>query len=430
MAAPALSDRSIIRGVGAVVVLPLALYLASGLLNGFLAADDFGWLTTARDGDWQNLFTFGGYDHFYRPVIRLWFAGAVRVCGDSSACYHSLNLSVHAANTLLFAVLSTMVTRDRWFAVLAAAIFAVSPGYVEAVAWVSAVTELLSTLFVLATAICALKVSTARTSTLWYVAATTALLALFAHEAAVSLFLIVPLVFLMAGRLESLRPRAIWPFAVVAALFAAVVVIANQRDTIVTQDHYALGSHAIGHAQDYLVSMYVGPHRFSGRVFVVVAVGLITWLGPPMARAGIMWIIAALLPFVFFTAGNASRYLYLPTMGFGWVMAALLLALRSEMSRRLPARVATVTAAVLAVAVIVRLSIFTSKAIAERVDWMNAYREYAMTVVDLQSTAAATGELVVPRPTDPRVDVASIQPMLRWTRHSPELAVAFDGPER
>jgi hypothetical protein len=253
----------------AVVAVPLALYLASGLLTGFLAADDFGWLTTARDGDWQNLFTFGGYDHFYRPVIRLWFAGAVRVCGDSSACYHFLSLAVHAGNTLLFAVLSALVTRDRMFAALAAAIFAVSPGYVEAVAWVSSITELLSTLFLVATAVIALNASADRSSAKWYVAAVTAMLALFSHEAAVSLFVLVPLILWMYGRIDGIHLRHVWPFGVVAGIFTVVVVIANQRNVIVTQDHYALGSHAVVHAQDYLVSMYVGPHRWYGRAFVV-----------------------------------------------------------------------------------------------------------------------------------------------------------------
>jgi hypothetical protein len=59
--------------LSAIIIVPAGLYLASGILEGFLAADDFGWLSTARDQAWPPIFSFGSFDHFYRPVIRAWF---------------------------------------------------------------------------------------------------------------------------------------------------------------------------------------------------------------------------------------------------------------------------------------------------------------------------------------------------------------------
>jgi hypothetical protein len=42
----------------AIIMVPAGLYIASGILRGFLEADDFGWLTTARDQTWHHIFSY------------------------------------------------------------------------------------------------------------------------------------------------------------------------------------------------------------------------------------------------------------------------------------------------------------------------------------------------------------------------------------
>jgi hypothetical protein len=412
--------------LAAIIIVPATLYIASGILRGFLEADDFGWLTTARDQTWHRIFSFGGYDHFYRPVIRAWFVGAVRVCQDSSACYHSLNLSVHLINTMLFTALSVAMTRDRVFSSLAAIVFAVSPGYVEAVAWVSAITELLSTLFLLTTALLVFRATQRHSPLTWYFAAFAAMLALFAHEASAVLFALIPFLLWMSGRIGEVRFRHLWAFAAVGGLFVAAMIIANHRNVIFTESRYTVGVHMIRQGLDYLVSMYIGPHRWTGRVFVAVAAAIILTFGPRMSRAGIVWIVITMLPFLGFTWGTASRYLYLPTMGLGWVVAALLLALRRRLSGIASHRVATAVVSVIAVVAIGRFCIFTSRAIESHNESFAVYRDYAQMVTDRQLHKTGATEIVVPAPSHAHYDRASIQPMLRWTLKQPELIVIVD----
>jgi hypothetical protein len=409
-----------------VVIVPAALYIGSGLLGGFLAADDFGWLSTARDQAWHYIFSFGNFDHFYRPVIRAWFFGAVRLCQHSTACYHSLNLSVHLINTLMFTALSVLITRDRTFSLLAGTIFAVSPGYVEAVAWVSAITELLSTLFLLTVLLLVVRAAQGSSAATWYAAALSALLALFAHEASGVLFAMVPFVLWLSGRVDALRSRHLWALVAVGAVFCFAVMLANHRNVIFTEGRYSVGSHMLRQGLDYLVTMYVGPHRWTGRLFVATAFVAILLRGPTMGRAGVIWIVLAILPFLGFTGGTASRYLYLPTMGFGWVVAALLIALQRRLIAVVPRRIAAGLVSALAVIVVARFSVFTSKAILSELESFAMYRDYAQMIAERQLDKSGTGEIVVPEPSDKRYDKASIPPMLRWTLKRPELTVIVE----
>jgi hypothetical protein len=412
--------------LAAAVLLPAALYLTSGILGGFLEADDFGWLSTARDQHWNRIFSFGGYDHFYRPVTRAWFFAVVRLCEDSPACYHALNLSVHLINTALFTGLSIVISRDPVFAALAGLIFAIAPGYVEAVAWVSAITELLSTLFVLTSTLLVFSAIRRDSLTLWYVAALTALMAVFAHEASAVVFALIPLLLWSSGHIDRIRLRHVVPFIIVGGLALSAMIVANHRNTIFTEHQYTIGPHMIRQTLDYFISMYVGPHRWTGRVFVAVAAVSLAAFGPRISRVGFWWILITLLPFLGFTTGNASRYLYLPTMGFGWVAAGLLLALHRRIGAFTSYRVATGVVAVLTGASIARFCVFTSKSVASHNESSAVYRDYAQMVVDRKIYKDGVTELIVPGPIDASIDRASIPPMLRWVLKQRNLIVIVD----
>ena len=412
--------------VASVLILPAALYITSGISNGFLEADDFGWLTTARDQAWPYIFSFGGYDHFYRPVIRSWFFGAVRVCHDSAACYHSLNLSVHLLNTALFTALSVVITRHRVFAALAALIFAVSPGYIEAVAWVSAITELLSTLFLLLSTLLVFRATERRSLAEWYLAALAALLALFAHEASAVLFGLIPFLLWTSGRFDRVGLREVWPFLIAGGLAFAAMIVANHRNTIFTESQYTVGAHMIRQTLNYLVSLYVGPHRWTGRVFVALAAFAIVMFGPRWSRAGLGWILITIIPFLGFTTGTASRYLYLPTMGFGWVVAGLLIALHQRIRSFASYRVATAVVLLVSAAAIGRFCVFTSRLIAAHNESSATYRDYAQMVIDRQLYKSGDTQLIVPAPRVEGVDRDSIPPMLRWVLKQRELTVIVD----
>ena len=154
---------------------PLVFYLMRGAAGGFFAADDFHFLTGARDQGWDYIFGIGTGAHFYRPVVELWFAGAVQVCGPTTSCYHLLHLGAHGiASGLLFA-LTYYLGRDRFLSSVTTIVFMVSPGYAEAVLWVSCATEVLSALFVLATVLLCVRAADTQRRSTWMLGAAAAL---------------------------------------------------------------------------------------------------------------------------------------------------------------------------------------------------------------------------------------------------------------
>jgi hypothetical protein len=421
------ADLHLVLLAAAVLAVPLLFYLLRGATAGFFAADDFQWLTGARDGGWTEIVTLGNRDHFYRPVIRLWFALAVTACGQSTACYHWLQLGLHAtAGALLFA-LTWRLLRHRWLSTLATAIFMISPGYAEAVLWISCATEVLCAIFMLTAILLAVRAADRASPAASLLSALAALASLFSHEAGAALFLLIPAVFALTGRLQHLRVSALWPFALVAIAFVAATLLANARNPILMGGEYRPGVHMVRHALDYLVSLYIGPHDLTGYLTMTALVVLVAVFGSTAARLGLAWMLIAMLPFLGFVAGNTSRYLYTPTMGFGWMVAALLVSAHGQLVRRsLRPHAAAAAVAVLAAFIVIRFASFTKDAIRDRLDWFAAYEAYATAFERSRPDARGAAEITAPFPATADVGPDYIQPMLRWTLRSPNLIVRVE----
>jgi hypothetical protein len=259
-----------------------------------------------------------------------------------------------------------------------------------------------------------------------------ALAAVFSHEAGTALFLLVPALFWLTGRERRLRFGDLWPFAVVAALFAATLVLSNWRNPLLTESAYRPGWHMVKNGLDYMVSLYVGPHAATGYITMTLAVAAVAAVGPLPARLGAAWMILAMLPFLGFVSGTTSRYLYAPTMGFAWMVGGLLVALRDAVARRSGSkRLAIVTVSTLAAFAVIRFGVFTTQAIQDRLDWFDAYKEYAIAFERAHPEARGLAEVTAPYPEHPDVRADSIQPLLRWTLWSSELIVHVEpGPRR
>jgi hypothetical protein len=403
---------------------PILFYVARGAAGGFFAADDFHFLTTARDRSWEHIFAIGDGARFYRPVVHLWFAGAVSACGQTTSCFHLLHLAAHAlAGALLFALVN-YTSRNRLLSFLTTFVFMVSPGYAEAVLWVSCATEVLSGVFLLATVLLCLIAADTRRLRTWILAAGAALSAVFSHEAGTAVFLLVPAFLWLTGRQPAIRVGNLWPFGVVALLFASALVLANWRNPLLTEGDYRLGLHMLRNGLDYLVSLYIGPHSATGYITMALAVTAVAVAGPPSARLGAAWMILSMLPFLGFVSGTTSRYLYTPTMGFAWMVAGLLVTLGAWIGDRFAVkRLAAATVGTLATFIVIRFCVFTTEAIQDRLDWFEAYRVYASDYERAHPDARHAREIRAPYPEHPNVRVESIEALLRWILQSPDLIV-------
>ena len=85
----------------------------------------------------------------YRPIYRLWQMLNAQIFGLVLPWWHLTSLLLHMCATLLVYQLGMKVLKERWTAALAALLFAVHPIHTESVAYVTASTDLLVTVFAL-----------------------------------------------------------------------------------------------------------------------------------------------------------------------------------------------------------------------------------------------------------------------------------------
>ena len=379
-----------------------------------LLADDYQWLAGAQTFDAGQLFRLEGREHFFRPVMELYFPSAYALCGRSAACYHWLNIAVHLLNTLLVAGLAGSIARNRLAGAFAGLLFAVQPAPTEAVVWISAITELLSATFVVAT--------------LWllhrgraWLAAMAFVAAMMAHETGI---VALPLAFAMLWLLprDGDRPRAAWralaPLAVAAAAYLPIVYIVNSRNYVFAEGHYAIGLHMAVNVGDALTKFAaagdVAGGALAGAAILVAAFAL----GNARMKFFVVWIVMSLLPFAGFRDGMAPRYLYLASAGFAGLVAEALIGTLHAMRHR---RYAGAALGVIAVLVFARSAVFTSKNVRPWKDSAKPFEDYIAAVRAAHPSPAPGSTLDVPRPSG--FDAHYVPTVVQWHYGDPTLRV-------
>ena len=91
---------------------------------------------------------------YYRPIFLVWLLINYSLFGLDSSWWHFTTIAVHLAATLLLYVMARRLTGDWAVAGIAALVFGLHPVHVEAVAWVSGVTEPLLAVLILSSFLC------------------------------------------------------------------------------------------------------------------------------------------------------------------------------------------------------------------------------------------------------------------------------------
>jgi len=419
-----------------VVVLAIgaAIYAAAGVANAYLAADDFQWLSIGHAFTWSGLLRVGG-DRFYRPVVEVWFAGAVAACGPATSCYHLLNLALHLFTISLVFAMALALFRDARAAFWGALFFAVEPAYTQAVVWISAVSTLLATCLYVASLLAQAgswrAATEARRRAAEAVAVLAAAGAMFSHEAAITLPVVSWLMWREFGP-ESLTKRRTLAagLAIAAGVFALATVLANYRNPAFSEAQYAIGAHAVRSGLGYIVSLYVGPSWWAAWVVggVVMAVLL---AAAPATRFGALWLLVTVVPYTGFRWGNVSRYEYLPSIGFALAVAAALCAGADRLARRgdRSRRIAVAAVFLVATFVAVRFVRFDYPSITSQVQSLEPWRAYAERLA-AEAPQQVAGRVVEIGPSfaSEFVDPMYVGPMLRWLRHDFTLQIIIDRP--
>lgn len=384
-----------------------------------LWADDFQWVDSPRHvgllQPWNPAF-----GHFYRPLVTVDFAAAVRVCGWSASCFHDVNLVGHWMASLAVCGLVWTVAESFGAGLLAAVLFAAQPGPVEAVTWVSAISEVQSTLAVIV-AVWLFRRADLRADRWSYAASIAACaLGLLTHESAI---VALPLLWLtrQLPAPTGVRRARLWPYAALSAIYLGLAAIANARNYVVTEGEYRLGAHVVTNLAGALVSLAVARRDL---LSLVLAPAVLLWAAiaaPPRVRYFAQWTAIGLAPFCLFRFGLPSRYLYLAAVGFSGLAASLLWWLRTATRRSAIRRAAWW---VLTLAVLARSAVFTTRNVRVSEGASRPFDAYAARVMTAAPTAPPGSQMLVPAP-PPAISDALVTPLLRWTYRDPSLTVTL-----
>lgn len=148
--------------------------------------------------------------NFYRPLLLSWSLLNHALFGFHPTGWHLTNILLHVTATYLVCALVEKFCGDRGIAIITGLLFAVHPVHLEVVAWISAASDLLLTVFVLASLLCYLKSMQGLHEKRWLIMARLSYAAaLLSKEPAVMMpAMVFALVWLQRGPQEGLQGKA------------------------------------------------------------------------------------------------------------------------------------------------------------------------------------------------------------------------------
>jgi protein O-mannosyl-transferase len=290
------------------------------------------------------------YNHgIYRPLRTLAYRALAATFGVSPAVFEAANLVLYVLLTALLMLSLLALTRSLFAAAAATLLWALLPVHVQAVAYPSALGDLLSAVMELcalaAGVVCARRLAAGRAGLAW--GALSVLLgaaSMFAKEMAVPLPLLLVLLLWLDGQRRSRALAAlVGAHLVVAAGYVVLrsVVVGQVAQRAVSPAQLLIGAKKapvllveyarwtvapLGHRAFY--SLTFGWGEWALALAIVAAVALLAWrarLAP--LTAGLAFFALSLLPVLQLLpviADLADRFALVPSMGLALALAALL----------------------------------------------------------------------------------------------------------
>ena len=305
---------------------------------------------------------------YFRPMMNLTFLGLHKIYGNVAAGYHIFNLILAGWIVCMVFAVTARWTKNRPLALTAAVIFALHPVHSESVAWISDVTDLEVSLFVLLAFWSYLALNESRSFS-WKRQLGIAglfVLALLSKEIAIVL---PPVALVFEHFYHEDRERTdfftkvsryggLWLVLGGYFIYRRIVLgaagAAAHRQSLSVSETVFSGFQLFSH---YLYKLF-WPYRLEAfyvfaqshhiwepavlagiaGFFILVFVALRLMRSKPVISFGIVWFLAFLGLGLnvrwLAVAAFAERYLFLPSIGFAWIAASGALALWRFASRR------------------------------------------------------------------------------------------------
>lgn len=297
-----------------------------------------------------------GVTNYYRPMMTFGYLLCYQFFGPLAYGFHLASLVLHVGVVCVLFLVTQRMFQDRRVALVAASLFALHPVHTESVAWVAAVTDLELTFFYLLTFWFFLRVARPggeRSGPVPLALVGGFVLALLSKEQALTLPVLATVYehWYRRDRAETTWFQKLWrysPFWLLAfayllfrvRFFGAVAPVLQISDLSAYQtllSAAALVGQYLGKLlwPAQLCAFYVfrrstsllDPRVLAGLAVLIIssAIFLALWRRARTATFGLLWLFVTLAPVLNprYLAANVftERYLYLPSVGFCWLLA-------------------------------------------------------------------------------------------------------------
>ncbi len=318
----------------------------------YFSGDDWVFLYGALKGlDLPFIFRFSPGS--FAPLINIAFLIFYKLFHLNAIYYHLVILFIHALNCILLYYIIQGISQNKKLAFLTTFLFSVFSPYNQIVIWIDGLPGLITSFFFLSSLYNFIMYRKKGKIAYWFFSLVSFISALLCKEWAVTVFALFILydIFFYYNKLDS--PIKSWndqklikpyiPFILILVIYLSAMFslpYSGKKDMI--------GPHIFSNLSTYLTT-FILPSRnipkfpvkaffpllnillpFLVKIFSILlpVLSLIAIIrGPAFIKFYTLWIYITLLPFLFFSWGTASRYYYIPSMGFIAILAYLFLKL-------------------------------------------------------------------------------------------------------
>ena len=403
----------------AFLVVGAALPYLNTLRNGFVSDDEFQVLQNPYIRNFHflaKIFTtqatshISGWPNYYRPLMNVGYLLCYKVFGPHPFGFHLVNLVFHVMVVGAVFIFTKRMFQNRNLALMAAVLFAIHPIHTEAIAWIAAVPDMELSLFYLLTFWFFLAVARPGGRFSYFAQLAMAgsfVLALLSKEQAVTLPLLATLYehFYRADREETRPAQKLSRYAVLWLLTATYLLFRlrilgklGSGINVIQLTWYQTFVSAIALVGQYLwkvlwpvdLRVFCPFHPSAGLFDPAVVGGAVAlaacsvlffflWRRAQSLSFGLLWMLVTLapvlnarwMPVVVF----AERYLYLPSVGYCWLLGWGFLRLWDRASAR-----GAIWSRALATAFSILVALCSFRIVTRNRDWQNNFTLYANTL--------------------------------------------------
>ena len=255
----------------------------------------------------------------YEPLTTLFYILIYKLFGLSSVAFHLAGLFLHLLNVVLVFCLGWLLYKKKFIALAGASLFALWPTQVEAVAWISAQSTLMASLFILLTLICFLLYDEQGRRKFLFGVYVFFILALLSKSTAVIIPVLLALLIYQQDKATWRQAwRRLWPLFLISLIFGVLTIIGRKLDGFFLDEAYGF----------LIQTALLANSLFSQAKLLVWPINLSCFYPQPLVKTDVLTLSAWLLsltiiiwPLVLFFLRNHKKIFF----ALVWFLANIIL---------------------------------------------------------------------------------------------------------